>query len=244
MNESALKTIWLSGDIDLPEFQSARAWLEERFTLLVHNGEPTNPAPAAMIDVREAWSPAANALVRKLAAELPQTLMIQFLGQWCDGQGRTPGHIAGVTPLPWHAWETDLPSLLGIAAKDSSEVNVTVGIVAASNLAAQSLIDAIETCGAQAVRLNEPADLRKVNVVFLDFTGSRNDLQALQPWLTAAAGKPILAAASFARVYDVSSWQKRGIAAVLFKPFVLSRLKTTLKKYAQPNGADIPRRGA
>jgi hypothetical protein len=226
-----MTTIWLSGCVELPEFQPARAWLGERFELIEWKPEaPVASAPIALIDVLEARSPAAESLLKQFATDFPEVPRIQFLGPWCDGIGRTPGYLPGVVPLPWHAWETDLPALLNVTESPSQELGITVGIVATSPVTAEALLDAVAACGAKSIWLRDKKDLPSVDQVLVDLEGSRDDLARAREWITAARGKPILAAASFARSYDIDVWKKHGISAVLFKPFVLARLKSTLER--------------
>jgi hypothetical protein len=149
--------------------------------------------------------------------------------------GRTPGYLPNVLRVTWHGWETELPAALGLV-EESSLNGGMVGIVAADSISAEALADAVHACGYQTIRLHAPDELRTADVdqLLLDLDGSRDEAPRLQECLAAADGKPVIVAANFGLMNAHHDWKKRGISAVLFKPFVLSRLKATLNQSAAP----------
>ncbi len=224
---AAKKIVWLCGTIDLPEFAVAKKWLAERFEVIQYDGK-NSAAPFAIVDVREAWSPAAAALLKQLAADFPTALIVQFLGPWCAGMGRTPGYLPDVQYVPWHAWEAELPRVLGIL--ESLSQRGSIGIVAATSDSLEALADAVQASGFEVVRLRNVSELSTVAVdkILIDIDGRREQPGWFKEWLAAANGKPVIVAASFGLMNSHQDWSKRGIAAVLFKPFVLASLQVVL----------------
>ena len=81
MSPTEGKTIWLCGMTRLKEFQAARQWLAERYEVL-ETAEDVSHPPFAILDVRDAWAPAADEQLKTLAGQFPAALVIRFLGPW------------------------------------------------------------------------------------------------------------------------------------------------------------------
>ena len=229
MSPTEGKTIWLCGMTRLKEFQAARQWLAERYEVLE------------------------TEQLKTLAGQFPAALVIRFLGPWCDGMGRTPGHLPDVLRVSWQSWETELPQalrppnevteaeteadrLMELSGSHQPRIGGTVGIVATSRVAADALIDAVKSCGPDAFWLRDIRDLKKsaVEQLIIDLDGRRDEQGWLGDWLAAAGQKRIILAASFGRLAGHENWKKRGIAAIVCKPFTLARLHFALSPTLLP----------
>ncbi len=244
--------LWLCGATTLPEFQPCREWLTARFALQEVNPEQSTALPSespfAILDVRDTWSPAAGPRLESLAAQHPLAILLQFLGPWCDGMGRSPGFLPGVIRVGWQNWEAELPDLLlprnyvprtateadrllEFARQRSKQLGGVVGVVAHSRVTTEGLVEAVQACGAQGIALREPAELSHSTVdrLLIDLDGARDQDQMLSTWLAAAPSLPITILAGFARPEDIQAWKSQGITAVVTKPCSLATLQKGLQ---------------
>lgn len=253
MQSAPMTTIWLCGNTSLDEFQPARRWLAERYALIEISAADaiSDSTPLAIIDVRDTYSPTAAAHLERLSVQQPLALVLQFLGPWCDGMGRSPGFLPGVLRVAWNRWEAELPALLeprsylprtatdadrifAQSRRRTGQLQESIGIVAASRVTQESLVEAVIALGGKAVCLREPSDVPSANIdqLLIDLDGSRDQETWLEPWLAAAADKPVIVLAGFVRPDQVDEWKQRGIRAAIAKPYSLETLMSAIRAAA------------
>jgi DNA-binding NarL/FixJ family response regulator len=180
-------------------------------------------------------------LRQMVGAEVP---MVNLLGSWCEGQSRSGQPLQNVLPLYWHQWTGGLAQLLQLAAQARGENrlevydgnSLRVGVSALVHAQANSLKDALEFFGVEAVWLEQATwqsqPIEKLNAIVVDGDSNTASLhQRLEQLRTDHPDVPVLITLNFPRKDEVLELQAMPqVAGVFSKPFDLSQLGRLLGK--------------
>lgn len=176
--------------------------------------------------------------VEALRDALASQTLVQLLGTWCEGEGRTGKIVEGVERVFWHAWPAWLSQWESHTAADSEpafERPAIAGLVEIKSGDAEfgkSLIDALAdtTPAIWSPRLSQSVSTPPA-VILWDGSqlGGReaNELYGICQ-NASKSGAAVIAMLDFPRPETVAAARDIGVAAVLGKPFSMELLRETL----------------
>lgn len=240
--ESSHRVLWI-GPRDGAEFALC-------FEALTHSQEAivttaTDPdAACRMIAQSEPFDLTVLACPRPLvttgpAESLRDTLasqpLVQLLGVWCEGEGRTGKLVEGVQRVFWHAWVGWLREWSN-QAKPSSDCCL-IEILSRDAELAKSLVSALApTMAAVWSSRRRTISTPPAAIVWDGSQLSGREADELYEVCRRAAPlkTPVVAMLDFPRPETVEAALDLGASGVLAKPFSVALLNTTLRAAMQP----------
>ena len=142
--------------------------------------------------------------------------MVQLLGVWCEGEGRTGRVASDVQRVFWHAWPVWLRRWLGQEVTPES-IPGLVRIESPDRQLATALID---TLGAHGVAAVTGRGAESTNPTAIVWDAAQLSGREADRLLTVCdAGAPVIALLDFPRPETVAAARAIGAACVLGKPF-------------------------
>lgn len=159
----------------------------------------------------------------RLAAAAPSRV-IQLLGVWCEGEGRTGHVVEGVERVFWHAWPLWWRRRWGAAECES--VETAISVVSRDKELIRGVADSLASAGWSVDR-----DVQAAGVVLFDgvqLAGAEADRLAAVCHDARRRGASVIALLDFPRPETVAAARAIGADAVLGKPIDLDQLQDAI----------------
>ncbi len=182
------------------------------------------PRPLVTTDPAEA--------IREAHAPKP---LVQLLGTWCEGEGRTGKPIEGVERLFWHAWPAWLSQWQDSHQMQELEQRLS-GVVEVRSHDAEFAKSLVKALGASQPAVWSPNRVHALSPppAAILWDGSQLDGREADDLFTtcqraSTTKTPVIALLDFPRPETVAAARAIGAAAVVGKPFSIERLQDTLR---------------
>ena len=172
-------TLMWVGDRRRAEFREAYAYCEQHAAQLASRRDLAEALarPAAAVErvviARPTRLEPARQLQQELAAQYPSASVVHLLGPLCAGESPSQLEPLGTSRFYWHQANQVLPKWLGASQRDAVSADSprrSVAVIAATESAAEPLLDLAASAGATAVwcRRADRFRIRNVDLVWWD----------------------------------------------------------------------------
>lgn len=255
MTSKAPLHVLILGDQEAPEFAELRRSMTNDKRWRCHStnsgsGSDTGARAWCHVVLLLAARPGrfSPADVQRIRAEHPLARLVQVVGPWCYGEGRTGPALEGVERIAWFEWPYRLPRLVDETAQlpqtatpqervvaeladfHRAVIGGTVGVIAANNADFQMLASACRAFDRAAVWLtaDRAAAERCVALVAICAGTDGPEFQATTQTFQAAGEVPKVVCLATPTLEDWHAAQAAGATAMLGQPFRLTDLAATL----------------
>lgn len=240
-NEKPKKRVGWIGPRETTELAPCYQALRERATLVAHADRPEAFDVERYRDCHLIVAACPRPIVspmswRALIEAQSDTKLVQLLGVWCEGEGRTGKTLDRLERVFWHAWPAWLEAWSEAEASES--LSGSVAIDCSDRELVAGLLATFEAEGLPAFWSRRSLATRPTVILWegAQLAGAEAERLAATCRHADAIGAPVVAMLDFPRPETVAAAQAIGAAAVVGKPIdraaLLQVLQTVCRRHA------------